>query len=104
MFARVTTFQGSPDRIEEGIRIYREQVIPWLRDSTGFRGWLALLDRDNERALGVTFWTSEQAMTDGEAGGAALRDEVAAGVGAVMESMAFYEIAAAESILLDDAR
>ena len=46
MFARVTTFQGSPDRIEEGLRIFRENVIPWLRDATGFRGWLVLLDRE----------------------------------------------------------
>lgn len=101
MFARMTTFRGSPDRIEEGVRLYRDQVIPWLRDATGFRGWVVLMDRENEKAIGLTFWATEQAALDGESSGGVLRDEVAASVGAIMESLELFEVQAVESLSLD---
>lgn len=104
MFTRMTMFRGSPDRIEEGVRVYRDQVIPWLRDATGFRGWVVLLDRENEKAIGLTFWATEQAALDGESSGGVLRDEVAASVGATMESLELYEVHAVESLQLGDAR
>ena len=102
MFARVTTFQGSPDRIDEGVRIFREEMIPWLRDATGFRGWLVLLDRANDKSMGITFWKTEEAMRDSEASGGALREAVAASVGTVMQSMEFYEVVAADALALDE--
>lgn len=102
MFARVTTFQGSPDRLEEGVRVYRDQVIPWLRDATGFRGWVVLMDRESEKATGITFWATEQAALDGEASGGALRDEVAASVGAIMQSLRLYEVVVAEGVSLEE--
>jgi heme-degrading monooxygenase HmoA len=103
VYARMTMFRGSPERIEEGARVYRDQVIPWLRDATGFRGWVVLIDRQNEKAIGLTFWASEQAALDGESSGGVLRDEVAASVGATMESLELYEVHAVESLQLGDA-
>lgn len=102
MYARVNTFRGSPDRIEEGIRIYRENVIPWLADTTGFRGWLALVDRPSEKAVGITFWATEQAARESEAAVGALRDEVAEAVGALMESHDLYEVAVVEDVSLGE--
>jgi hypothetical protein len=102
MFARVTTFRGSPDRIEEGVRVYREEVIPWLADATGFRGWLVLVDRANEKAMGITLWATEKAALDGEASAGALRDEVAASVGASMQSVELYELAVVEGVSLEE--
>ncbi len=102
MFARVTTFRGSPERIEEGARIFREQVIPWLRDATGFRGWIVLLDREKGRSMGITFWATEEAAADSAASGGLLRDTVAASVEATMESLDLYEVAVVESLALED--
>jgi hypothetical protein len=102
MFARMSTFQGSPERIEEGLRVYREEVIPWLRDATGYRGWLVLLDRQNRTAVGITFWSSEKAATDAEAGAGALRAEVAASVGALLQQLDLYEVAAYDSLPLGE--
>jgi hypothetical protein len=102
--ARVSTFRGPIDQIEEGARIYREEVIPWLRDATGFRGWLVLLDRPNERGIGITLWATEQAAREGEAGVGPLREEVAEGVGALVETLDFYEVSVVEDVSLDEAR
>jgi heme-degrading monooxygenase HmoA len=102
VFARVTEFEGSPERLEEGVRLFREEVVPWLRDATGFRGWIVLIDRENDRALGLTFWATEEAMTDPARSGGDLRDEVAARMGTTMKSLAYYEVALAEHLALDD--
>ena len=99
----MTTFEASPDRIEEGLRIYRESVFPWLRDATGFRGWIVLVDRERGRSLSVTFWATEEAALDPGASGGALRDEIASRVGAAMTTLDVYELAVAEALDLRDA-
>jgi hypothetical protein len=38
MFARVTTIQGSPDRIDETTRYARERVLPAMKGQPGFEG------------------------------------------------------------------
>lgn len=100
MIGRVSTFRGSAEQLEEGFRIYREQVSPWLRDATGFRGWLGLLDREKGKAVAISFWaTRENAESAGA--GAALRDEVAETVGTPLESTEYFEVALADGLELD---
>ena len=96
MVARVTHFEGTPEQLQDGVRIFVENVLPWLRDATGFRGWVALLDREHDRALGVTFWADEQSAEDGAASGGPLRDEIAESVGALMRSMELWDVMHAE--------
>jgi hypothetical protein len=102
MVARVSVFEGTPEDLEEGVRIFTENVLPWLRDATGFRGWVALLDRPNERALGITFWSSEETANMGNMSGGPLRDEIAAQVGAMLKQMDLYEVMFVDSIGLSD--
>jgi hypothetical protein len=102
VFARVTTYEGSPGQLDEGLRIFREEVIPWLRDASGFRGWIVLVDRDEGRSLGITFWATEEAAADTDASGRSLREEVAATVGATMRSLDVYEVAVAEALALEE--
>lgn len=104
MYARVSIFRGPPEQIEEGARIYREEVIPWLREATGFRGWLALVDRPKEKGIGITFWATEQAAKESEAGVGPLREDVAEAVGTLMETLDLYEVTVVEDVSLDQAR
>jgi hypothetical protein len=101
VIARVTTFEGDPERMAEGVRIYREEVVPWLRDSTGFRGVIILVDHENERGLGISFWTTMEAATDAYASGATLRDEVAASVGTTVTGEEFLEVVTAQALALE---
>jgi heme-degrading monooxygenase HmoA len=90
--ARVTTFRGSPDQIAEGVRIYSEAVGPWLRDATGFRGFVALGDPENERGIMISLWASEELARDSERSGMRLRDEVAETVQTPIERVEFLEV------------
>ena len=92
MVARVTTFCGSPEQIAEGTRIYREAVGPWLRDATGFRGFVALADPANERGIMISMWASEELARDPERSGMRLRDDVAETVETPIESVEYLEV------------
>jgi heme-degrading monooxygenase HmoA len=102
MFARVTTFEGPPEQVEAAMAIFRDEVIPWLKDATGFRGWIVLVDRERERTMGLTFWATEEAMKDEDTSGAVLRDDLAASVGIEMKSLEFFEVVAVEALALEE--
>jgi heme-degrading monooxygenase HmoA len=102
MFARVTTYNGAPENIERALETYREQVLPWVRDATGFRGLVVLLDREREEGVALTFWADEAALRDNVASGAALRDEVAEAAETPIVSVRSYEVLAADELVLGD--
>ena len=90
--ARFTSFEGPPASIEEGLRTFREDLVDWFRDATGFRAWLALIDVPGGRSVGVTFWSTAQALDDDSASGAELRNEIAAGLETTVTSVERYEV------------
>ena len=101
MFARLTTFTGSHEEIASGVETYREQALPWMREATGFRGWIALYDPAKQESIGITFWTDEAALHDDVSSGAALRDEIARQAGAEQQSTGAYQVLAVESLELE---
>jgi heme-degrading monooxygenase HmoA len=62
MYARSTTVQGSPAKIDEGIRYVRDQVMPLVEQMDGCIGLSMLTDRDTGRCIVTTAWESEEAM------------------------------------------
>lgn len=59
MYARVTTTQFSPYRLEESIHIAREQIVPAAQQQTGFKGYLMLVDRSTGKGITITLWEGE---------------------------------------------
>ena len=92
MVARVTTFRGSPEEIREGLRIYRETVGPWLREATGFRGFIAFVDADSDRGIVMSLWATEELARDSERSGMRLRDEVAKTVQTPIERVDYLDV------------
>ncbi|MDQ3954378.1 MAG: hypothetical protein M3285_02365 [Actinomycetota bacterium] len=60
MYARHVTVSGSADKIDEGIRSVREEVLPVLQGCNGFRGQLLLVDRDKGEAIGISLWDTKE--------------------------------------------
>ncbi len=59
MYARVTTTQYSPYRLEEGINIAREHTLPAAQQQSGFKGYLMLVDRSTGKGITITLWEEE---------------------------------------------
>ena len=59
MYARVTTIQISPYRMDEAIGIMKEQVAPTIQQQNGFKGYLMLVDRSTGKSVNITLWEDE---------------------------------------------
>jgi heme-degrading monooxygenase HmoA len=62
MFARVYVLQTTTEQHDRGLEIVRDQLLPHLRDSTGFRGLIRLDDRESAKTLVITLWADEEAL------------------------------------------
>ena len=62
MFARVHTLQTTPEQHDQGVELVRDQLLPWLRESTGFRGMIRLADRAAGKTLVVTLWADDESL------------------------------------------
>ena len=60
MFARLTIIQVDTERIDEGIEIYRDSVVPAAKSQKGFRGVSLLVDRKSGKAISIVLWDSEE--------------------------------------------
>ena len=92
MYARVSMFESSPDQIDEFLRQAREQVLPQAKQDEGFKGMIALGDRQSGKTLGITFWESEEAMRASEEDANRLREESAEAGGQQIAGVERYEV------------
>ena len=60
MFARLTIFRISPDRVDEGTKRYKESVLPATREQKGYRGTNVMVDRNTGNVVTITLWESEE--------------------------------------------
>ena len=60
MYAQVTTVETSPARFDAATHFFREQLLPQLKHMDGFKGFVALSDRQRGKLLGVVLWESEE--------------------------------------------
>ena len=66
MFARITTFEGRPERVAEFRHAIEEHVLPALRRLPGFQGVLVLANNESGKVLGVALWETEESMQASE--------------------------------------
>ncbi len=92
MHARVSIFEGSPDQIDGVFGQVREQVLPRGRQMDGFKGVIALGDRQSGKTLGITFWESEEAMRASEEAANRIRSESAEASGEQIAGVERYEV------------
>jgi len=63
MYARTTTVQADPQRIDQGIGYIRDEVMPAVQSMPGCMGLSMLCDRDSGRCIVTTSWDSEESMS-----------------------------------------
>jgi hypothetical protein len=92
LHARMSTLEGSPDEMDEGLRDVKERVLPVLQQQDGFKGFIAFGNRQSGELIGITFWESEQAMRASEEVGARTRSETAEDTGDTIANVQRYEV------------
>ncbi len=92
MHARVSTYAGTRDQAEEGVRNF-EGLTDALRSLDGFEGAYLFVDRGTGRAVSVTLWASEGAAQASAEKATQMRNQAAGGAGMSIESVETYEVA-----------
>jgi heme-degrading monooxygenase HmoA len=69
MYARVSIAQAQPGKVDEGIRLHRDSVVPACKQQKGFKGLYLLTDRKTGKGITISLWQTEADMTAGEASG-----------------------------------
>jgi heme-degrading monooxygenase HmoA len=94
--------ETTPEKDQLGLEIVRDQLLPWLRDSTGFRGLIRLTNRKGNKTLVVTLWADEEALQASEEAGKRLSDLTAETVGVTRTALEEYEVTLFDVDVRDD--
>lgn len=92
MHARSTTFLSSPERLDAGLALIREEVMPAVLAMDGCLGMSTIVDRASGRGIATTAWETQDAMWASAQAVLPLRRRGAQIMGADM-SVAEWEIA-----------
>lgn len=86
------TLETDEEQHDAGLAIVRDQLLPWLRESTGFRGLIRLADPDGGQTLVITLWSDREALDASSKAGRQLADLTAKTVGVTERTLRTYEV------------
>jgi heme-degrading monooxygenase HmoA len=89
--ARVSTYELSLDKLEDGIRGFRE-AIDRIRQLEGNQEVFLLVDRENGEAVTITLWDDAQAMTASRVAASRARSDAARTADGEVKSSCEYEV------------
>ena len=90
--ARVHMLETTREQHDVGLAAVTEEILPWLRDATGFRGIIRLANPDTGKVLVVTLWATEKDRDDSAAAARQFTELTATGVGAAWLSVDDYDV------------
>jgi heme-degrading monooxygenase HmoA len=92
MYVRVTTIQGTPDKMDDAKGHLQEQTLPQLSQMEGFKGFVALGNRQSGKLQGVAFWESEEALRATDEAVSSVRSGAAEAADGTVVSVEEYEV------------
>ena len=75
-----------------GLEIVRDQLLPWLRDSSGFRGLIRLWNSAEAKTLVITLWADEESLRASAQAGNRFGGLAAETVGTTRLALEDYEV------------
>jgi len=94
--ARVSTYELSPDKIEDGIRGFRK-AMDRIRELDGLEEVFFLVDRENGQAVTITLWDGAATMTASRVAATRARSDAARAADGEVKSSCEYEVVIRES-------
>jgi heme-degrading monooxygenase HmoA len=98
MWARVSTYQGPPENIDESNRYAEETLLPKIRQMPGFAGVYSLADRQTGKTMSITLWDSEENLRATEADANRLREDATEQADGTIMSVERFEVTINEMI------
>jgi hypothetical protein len=92
VFARLHALQTTQEQHDLGLEIVRDQLLPWLRDSSGFRGLIRLWSPAEAKTLVITLWVDEASLRASAEAGSHLGELTAETVGTTRLALEDYEV------------
>lgn len=92
MYARVSTFQGPADQIDQGVQTAERDILPAIRQLDGFAGVYFLADRESGKTVSITLWGSEEAMEASREAANRMREQAAEAESATIQSVEEFEV------------
>ena len=97
MFARVATIQGKPEKVDDVIRNFKEQVLPAAKKIKGFKEGYMMVNRQTGKVTGMTIWESQQGIQDSKTNAGRFVPQMSQISGATQDpSVDIFEVAVAE--------
>jgi len=93
VYARTTTVQADPSKIDAGIASVRDDVTPVITGMDGCVGMSLLADRGSSRCIATSSWESEASMRDSADKVRPLRDAAEQAFGASRSTVETWEVA-----------
>ena len=91
MFARVTTAQVPPEKLDIGEAATR-QAAAKMREQPGSSGALLLVDREHAKLIAVTLWEDQDALRASEEVGSTERHQAAQASSGQVLDVELYEV------------
>jgi hypothetical protein len=92
MFARTSTWTGSPEALQKWADHVTSQVAPMVRSLPGVAGAVFLIDRAGGAAMTMTLWDTEDAAVMSDQHADASRAATVAASGVELAARGRYEI------------
>jgi hypothetical protein len=94
------TLETTADGHDRGLELVQE-ILPWLRESTGFRGLLRLASPDRTKTVVISIWSDDAALQESAAAGRDLGALIAEAAGTTRVALEDYEVTFLEGELRD---
>jgi hypothetical protein len=92
MFARVTSSQVTPDRVEAMVGYVQSTLVPAVKQIPGVKASYFLADRQSGKGMTVTIYESADAMRAADERARQLRAGATQDVGGDIENVQHYEV------------
>jgi len=96
--ARVSSLEGSPEAIDEGLDKTRDDTLPKVRQLDGNVGAIGLADRNTGRVTMITLWDSAESLRASEQQADQLREQTAEMGGQRIAGVDRYDVAMSRQV------
>jgi heme-degrading monooxygenase HmoA len=94
MYARTSSWTGTPEALEKWAEQTAESVAPMVAGLPGNAGAYFFIDREGRRALTLTLWETEDAALASDIAAETSRERTVAATGVELLERRRYEVAA----------